>query len=82
MKTILFVCIGNSGHSQMAEALFNNLAKGKATVLSAGTYYTQGAYSGQVEKADRVIIMGSPKKAIFLCLNIYTVSIKGITTSM
>ena len=29
MKTILFVCIHNSGRSQMAEAFFNLLAKGK-----------------------------------------------------
>ena len=37
MKTILFVCVGNSGRSQMAEAFFNHLAKGKARALSAGT---------------------------------------------
>ena len=37
MKTILFVCIHNSGRSQMAEAFFNLLAKGKARGLSAGT---------------------------------------------
>ena len=37
MKTILFVCIHNSGRSQMAEAFFNLLAKGKAKGISAGT---------------------------------------------
>ena len=37
MKTILFVCVHNSGRSQMAEAFFNSLAKGKARGLSAGT---------------------------------------------
>ena len=37
MKTILFVCIHNSGRSQMAEALFNQMAKGKAKAISAGT---------------------------------------------
>ena len=37
MKTVLFVCVHNSGRSQMAEAFFNNLAKGKARALSAGT---------------------------------------------
>lgn len=37
MKTILFVCVHNSGRSQMAEALFNRLAGGKAGALSAGT---------------------------------------------
>jgi len=37
MKTILFVCVHNSGRSQMAEAFFNQLAKGKARAISAGT---------------------------------------------
>jgi len=37
MRTVLFVCIHNSGRSQMAEAFFNQLAKGKARALSAGT---------------------------------------------
>jgi len=37
MKTILFVCVGNSGRSQMAEAFFNHYAQGKAKALSAGT---------------------------------------------
>ena len=37
MKTVVFVCIGNSGRSQIAEAFFNYLAKGKTLALSAGT---------------------------------------------
>lgn len=37
MKTVLFVCVHNSGRSQMAETFFNRLAKGKARALSAGT---------------------------------------------
>ena len=37
MKTILFVCVHNSGRSQMAEAFFNRLAEGKARGISAGT---------------------------------------------
>jgi len=37
VKTILFVCVHNAGRSQIAEALFNLLAKGKARGLSAGT---------------------------------------------
>ena len=36
-KTVLFVCVHNSGRSQMAEAFFNKLAGGKAKALSAGT---------------------------------------------
>ena len=37
MKNVLFVCVHNAGRSQMAEALFNHLAKGKAKAFSAGT---------------------------------------------
>jgi protein-tyrosine-phosphatase len=37
MKNVLFVCVGNTGRSQMAEAFFNHLAKGKARAMSAGT---------------------------------------------
>ena len=37
MRTVLFVCVSNSGRSQMAEAFFNHFAKGKAKALSAGT---------------------------------------------
>jgi arsenate reductase len=37
MKTIVFVCVHNSGRSQMAEAFFNKLANGKAKAISAGT---------------------------------------------
>ena len=34
---MLFVCVGNSGRSQMAEGFFNHLANGKARAISAGT---------------------------------------------
>jgi arsenate reductase len=37
MKTVLFVCIGNSQRSQMAEAYFNHFADGGARAISAGT---------------------------------------------
>ncbi len=37
MKKILFVCVHNSGRSQIAEAFFNNYADGKAEAVSAGT---------------------------------------------
>jgi protein-tyrosine-phosphatase len=37
MKKILFVCVHNAGRSQMAEAFFNQISKGKAKGLSAGT---------------------------------------------
>jgi protein-tyrosine-phosphatase len=37
MKTVLFICIHNSGRSQMAEAFFNHMSKGKAKAISAGS---------------------------------------------
>ena len=40
MKTLLFVCVHNSGRSQIAEASFNQLAKGKMMAISAGTQPT------------------------------------------
>ncbi len=33
---VLFVCRGNASRSQMAEAIFNHLARGKFEALSAG----------------------------------------------
>ena len=37
MTTILFVCVHNSGRSQMAEAILNKLSSGKVRAISAGT---------------------------------------------
>jgi len=37
MEQVLFICVGNSSRSQMAEAIFNRLSQGKARAVSAGT---------------------------------------------
>ncbi len=37
MKLVLFVCVHNSGRSQMAEAFFNSKTDGRAAAGSAGT---------------------------------------------
>ena len=37
LKTVLFVCVHNSGRSQMAESFFNQIAEGKTEAYSAGT---------------------------------------------
>jgi arsenate reductase len=37
MKKVLFICVQNSGRSQMAEAFFNHMANNKARGISAGT---------------------------------------------
>jgi len=36
-RTVLFVCVGNSGRSQMAEAIFNKLKPSGFQAISAGT---------------------------------------------
>ena len=36
-KTVLFVCVHNSGRSQIAEAFFKQMTKGKVHAISAGT---------------------------------------------
>ena len=36
-RTILFVCVGNAGRSQMAEAIFNKLKLDGFRAISAGT---------------------------------------------
>ena len=38
LPNVLFVCVHNSGRSQMAEAFFNLMAEGKAKAHSAGTH--------------------------------------------
>ena len=37
MFTVLFICVHNAGRSQMAEAFFNSLSKGRYRGLSAGS---------------------------------------------
>ena len=37
MTTVLFACTHNAGRSQMAAALFNRAAQGRARAISAGT---------------------------------------------
>jgi len=36
-RTVLFVCVGNAGRSQMAEAIFNKLKPDGFRAISAGT---------------------------------------------
>jgi len=56
MKTILFVCVHNSGRSQMAEAFFNQLARGEAKAISAGTDPATAADPTVVEAMKEVDI--------------------------
>lgn len=49
MKRVLFVCVHNSGRSQMAEALLNHMAGGKAVAESAGTEPTEAVNPNAVK---------------------------------
>jgi protein-tyrosine-phosphatase len=40
MKKVLFVCVHNSGRSEMAEAFFDQIARDAAVAISAGTQPT------------------------------------------
>ncbi len=48
MNKVLFVCVGNSGRSQMAEAFFNHMSRGNTIAFSAGTMPS--------ERVDPVVI--------------------------
>ena len=68
MKKVVFVCIGNSGRSQIAEAFFNYLAKGKALALSAGTQPADKVNPVVVEAMQEVGIDISGNKPKMLTL--------------
>ncbi len=61
VRTILFACVDNAGRSQMAEAFFNLLAKGKARNKPRMLTIEM------IEKADRMITMGCGADAEGLC---------------
>jgi arsenate reductase len=68
MKRILFVCVHNSGRSQMAEAFLNRVAKGRARGFSAGTQPTNKVNPVVVEAMREVgvdISGRKPKKLTF-----------------
>lgn len=66
MKTVLFVCVHNSGRSQMAEAFFNQMAKGNAQAYSAGTQQADTVNPVVVEAMREVgiDISGNKPKAL------------------
>ena len=69
MKTVLFVCVHNSGRSQMAEAFFNQLAKGKAQAVSSGTQPAESVNPVVVEAMKEVAIDISGNKPKMLTMD-------------
>lgn len=54
MKKVLFICVQNAGRSQMAEALFNALAGGRAVAASAGTRPAERVHPEVVQAMSEV----------------------------
>ena len=66
MRKVLFVCVGNSARSQMAEGFFNHFAAGKAEAMSGGTSPAEAVAEQAVEAMDEVgiDISGQKPKAV------------------
>ena len=62
MKTVLFICVHNSGRSHMAEAFFNQLAKGKARAIFAGSQPAEKVNPVVVEVMKEVGIGHQPEQ--------------------
>jgi len=79
MKTVVFVCVHNSGRSQMAEAFFNQMAKGKALAISAGTQPGDKVHPVVVEAMQQVGIDISGNKPKMLTMEMVEKADKMIT---
>jgi arsenate reductase len=79
MKTAVFVCVGNSGRSQIAEAFFNHLAEGKALAISAGTAPANEVNPFVIEAMREVCIDISANKPKALTLEMIEKADKMIT---
>jgi len=79
VKTVVFVCVHNSGRSQMAEAFFNQIAAGKAIALSAGTQPGDKVHPVVVEAMKEVGIDLSGNKPKMLTLEMIEKADKMIT---
>ena len=79
MKTVVFVCVHNSGRSQMAEAFFNQMAAGKAVAISAGTQPGDKVHPVVVEAMKELGIDISGNKPKMLTLEMIEKADKMIT---
>lgn len=79
MKTVFFICVHNSGCSQMAEAFFNQMAKGKAGAISAGSHPANDVNLLVVEAMSKVGIDISNNKPKLLTFEMMEGIEKAIT---
>ncbi len=54
LPIVVFVCIQNAGRSQMAEALFNRLAEGRALARSAGSRPAEAVHPTVLEAMSEI----------------------------
>ena len=66
-KIVLFICIGNSGRSQIAEAFLNNFSK-KFTAVSAGTEPDKNIHPRTIKLMEEIGIDVSKRKPKLLNL--------------
>ena len=64
MKEVLFVCVRNSGRSQMAEAFFNRLAEERGLDVRAGSAGTQPAEHVNATVREAMIEVGLDMAAL------------------
>lgn len=79
MKKVLFICVQNAGRSQMAEALFNALAAGRAIGISAGMRPAERVHPEVVEAMKEVGIDISERKPKMLTPEMVSEADKVIT---
>ena len=79
MKNILFVCVHNTGRSQMAEAFFNKMVQGKAKGFSAGTQVAEKVNPLVVEAMREVGVDISKNKPKMLTIEMLDSADKVIT---
>jgi arsenate reductase len=63
---VLFVCVHNAGRSRMAEAFFNQLARGRYRALSAGTEPSPHPHPEVVEAMEEVGVSIEDRPGILL----------------
>ncbi len=80
MKTVVFICVHNSGRSQIAEGLFNQIAKGKAFAISGGTQPADRVNPVVVEVMHEIGIDISGHKPKMLTVDMIEKADKMITT--
>jgi arsenate reductase (thioredoxin) len=79
VSRVLFVCVHNAGRSQMAAALFNRYAEGRATADSAGTRPSDHVHPEVVEVMQEIGIDLVDSKPRLLTSDLARGAVRAIT---